>query len=76
MDGRGAWLDDVFVERLWRIIKHEEVCLRIQASISEARASPGPRRICLDMVNPCGGLDRQTAHKACFNHLQPNPSSA
>ena len=76
MDGRGAWLDNVFVERLCRIIKHEEVYLRIQASVSEARVSPGPRRICLDMVHPCGGLDRQTAHKACFNDLQPNPSSA
>jgi putative transposase len=32
MDGRGAWLDNVFVERLWRIIKHEEVCLRIQVT--------------------------------------------
>jgi len=42
MDGRGAWLDSVFVERLWRIKKHEEVCLRIDASVSKARASPGP----------------------------------
>ena len=28
MDGRGAWRDNVFVERLWRNVKHEEACLR------------------------------------------------
>jgi putative transposase len=28
MDGRGAWRDDVFVERLWRSVKYEEVDLR------------------------------------------------
>lgn len=38
MDGKGAWCDNVFVERLWRIIKYEEVCLRAYASVSEARA--------------------------------------
>ena len=28
MDGKGAWRDNVFVERLWRSIKYEEVYLR------------------------------------------------
>jgi hypothetical protein len=28
MDGKGAWRDNVFVERLWRSVKYEEVCLR------------------------------------------------
>ena len=39
MDGRGAWRDNVFVERLWRSVKYEEVYLRAYGSISEARAS-------------------------------------
>jgi hypothetical protein len=52
------------------------VCLRIDASVSKARASPGHCHICFDMDHACGGLDRQTAHKACFNHLQQNPDSA
>ncbi len=39
MDGKGAWRDKVFVERLWRTIKYEEVYLRAYASVSEARAS-------------------------------------
>ncbi len=38
MDGKGACRDSVFVERLWRTIKYEEVYLRAYASVSEARA--------------------------------------
>ena len=41
MDGKGAWRDNVFVERLWRTIKYEEVYLHAYASVSEARASIG-----------------------------------
>jgi putative transposase len=41
MDGKGAWRDNVFVERLWRTIEYEEVHLRAYASVSEARASSG-----------------------------------
>ena len=39
MDGKGAWRDNVFVERLWRRIKYEEVYLRAYESVSEARES-------------------------------------
>jgi len=38
MDGKGAWRDNVFVERIWRTIKYEEVYLRTYASVSEPRA--------------------------------------
>jgi len=41
MDGRGAWRDNVFVERLWRSIKYEEIYLRAYDSVSEARALIG-----------------------------------
>jgi putative transposase len=41
MDGKGAWLDNVFVERLWRTIKYEEVYLQAYPSVAEARASIG-----------------------------------
>ena len=37
MDGRGAWRDNVFVERVWRTIKYERVYLRAYASVGEAR---------------------------------------
>ena len=37
MDGKGRWVDNVFVERLWRSLKYEEVYLKGHATISEAR---------------------------------------
>src|SRR6056297_2021737 len=45
MDGKGAWRDNVFVERLWRTVKYEEIYLRAYCSVSEARASIG-RYLC------------------------------
>jgi putative transposase len=57
MDGKGAWRDKVFVERMWRSIKYEEVYLRAYDSVSHARASLGHyldflhlsrRKICSD----------------------------
>ena len=41
MDGKGAWRDNVFVERLWRSVKYEEVYLRAYESVGEARNSIG-----------------------------------
>jgi putative transposase len=49
MAGKGAWRDNVFVERLWRSIKYEEVYLRAYSSVSEARASIG---CYFDFYNP------------------------
>ena len=39
MDGRGAWRDNIFVERLWRSVKYERVYLHAYDSVSQARAS-------------------------------------
>lgn len=41
MDGKGRWVDNVFVERLWRSLKYEEVYLRAYDSVAQARASIG-----------------------------------
>jgi putative transposase len=49
MDGKGVWRDNVFVERLWRSVKYEEVYLRAYQSVSEARNSIGRY---LDFYNP------------------------
>jgi putative transposase len=38
MDGKGAWRDNVFVERLWRSVKYERVYLRAYGAVSEAKA--------------------------------------
>jgi putative transposase len=41
MDGKGRWVDNVFVERLWRSVKYEEVYLHAYESIMEARSEIG-----------------------------------
>ena len=38
MDGKGSWRDNVFVERLWRSVKYEDVYLRAYESVSAVRA--------------------------------------
>jgi putative transposase len=69
MDGKGAWRDNVFVERLWRSVKYEEVYLKAYDSVSEARASIG---CYLDFYNrrrPHSSLDRRTPDQAYFDPL-------
>ena len=69
MDGKGAWRDNVFVERLWRSVKYEEVYLRAYDSVSDARASIGRY---LDFYNgrrPHSSLDGTTPDQAYFNLL-------
>jgi putative transposase len=39
MDGKGRWIDNIFIERLWRSVKYEDVYLHAYASGSEARHS-------------------------------------
>jgi putative transposase len=66
MDGRGAWRDNVFVERLWRSIKYEEVYLRAYDSVSEARASIGRYLTFYNSRRPHSSLDRRTPDQAYF----------
>ena len=76
MDGRGAWRDNVFVERLWRTIKYEEIYLRAYASVSEARASIARYLAFYNAGRPHTSLDRQTPDEAYFNQLQPIQAAA
>ena len=41
MDGKGRWIDNVFIERLWRSLKYEEVYLKAYQSVSEAELEIG-----------------------------------
>jgi putative transposase len=68
MDGKGSWRDNVFVERIWKTVKYEEVYLRAYNSVGEARASLGRY---LDFYNgrrPHSSLDRRTPGEAYFEH--------
>lgn len=69
MDGRGRALDNIFVERLWRSVKYEEVYLRAYDSVSEARASIGRYFEFYNQRRPHSSLDGITPDQAYFNPL-------
>jgi putative transposase len=69
MDGKGAWRDNVFVERLWRSVKYEEVYLRAYDSVGEARASIGRYRDFYNRRRPHSSLDGTTPDQAYFTPL-------
>lgn len=67
MDGKGAWRDNVIVERLWRSVKYEEVYLHAYASVPEARTSLGRYLTFYNSGRPHSSLDRRTPDQAYFN---------
>ena len=69
MDGKGAWRDNVFVERLWRSVKYEEVYLRAYDSVGDARASIGRYLGFYNSRRPHSSLDGVTPDHAYFNSL-------
>jgi putative transposase len=69
MDGRGAWRDNVFVERLWRSVKYEEVYLRAYDSVGEARASLGRYLDFYNRKRPHSSLAARTPDRAYFDYL-------
>ena len=69
MDGKGAWRDNVFVERLWRSIKYEEVYLRAYDSVGEARQSIERYLGFYNGRRPHSSLDGMTPDQAYFTEL-------
>jgi len=76
MDGRGAWRDNVFVERLWRTVKYEEVYLRAYASVREAHASISRYMSFYNSRRPHSSLGGQTPDQAYLTTPQPIPAAA
>ena len=70
MDGQGAWRDNVFVERLWRSVKYEEVYLKAYGNVTEARASLGKYLTFYNTKRPHQALDGKTPDQAYFTKPQ------
>ena len=75
MDGKGCWRDNVFIERLWKSVKYEEVYLRAYESVSHARESLGRYFIFYNTRRPHTALERQTPDKV-YSQPQPLPKAA
>ena len=77
MDGKGAWRDNIFVERLWRSIKYEEVYLRGYDSVSEAALRSANTSLFTTVGGPTRALTARHPIKLtsprCHSAWQPNP---
>ena len=69
MDGRGAWRDNVFVERLWRSVKYERVYLKAYDGVSAARADIADYMGWYNAVRVHSSLDEITPDEHYFAHL-------
>ncbi|WP_410451454.1 IS3 family transposase [Paraburkholderia sp. 31.1] len=76
MDGKGAWRDNVFVERVWRSVKYEEVYLKAYDSVSHARRSIGNYLNWYNQNRPHSRLADQTPDEAYFATLPAIKSAA
>ena len=66
MDGKGRWVDNVFVERLWKRVKYEHVYLHAYESVSEARQQLASYFLCYNTSRPHSSLGGQTPDTAYF----------
>jgi putative transposase len=73
MDGKGCWRDNVFVERLWRSVKYEEVYLHAYQSVAEAKAGIGKYFAFYNARRSHTALDRQTPDHVYFKSIEPLP---
>ncbi len=75
MDGKGCWRDNLFVARVWRSIKYEEVYLRAFASVSEAKSGITGYIELYNTRRPHSKLDRQTSDEFYYDRLFENKQS-
>jgi putative transposase len=70
MDGKGSWRDNVFVERLWRSVKYEEVYLKAYETVAEARRSIGIYLNFYNRERPHSSLDGIPPDQFYCNNLE------
>jgi putative transposase len=69
MDGKGCWRDNVFVERLWKSVKYEEVYLHAYECVSDARKGRDTYFAVYNQRRPHTALDDKTPYEVYFNNL-------
>jgi putative transposase len=74
MDGRGRVFDNIFVERLWRSVKYEEVYLKDYADVAAARQGLGQYFTFYNTERFHQALEYRTPHEVHFGAPPPNPS--
>ena len=73
MDGKGRWMDNVFIERLWRSLKYKQVYLAEYATASDARAGIGWWIDVYNARRPHSSLVDRTPNEAYTLRATPGP---
>jgi putative transposase len=76
MDGKGCWRDNIFVERLWRTLKYEEVYLHAYDTVSAATAGIDRYLTLYNTRRPHSSLADRTPDEAYFTPIPPLPAAA
>ena len=76
MDGKGCWRDNVFIERLWKSVKYEEVYLHGYETVSAARQALHRYFNFYNCRRPHSALDAKTPDMAYFNFTKPPLAAA
>lgn len=75
MDGKGRWIDNVFIERLWRSLKYEEVYLKAYETVTQAHRGIGGYLDFYNQERPHQSLDRLTPHEV-YTGVRTLPEAA
>jgi putative transposase len=76
MDGKGSWRDNVFIERLWRSVKYEEIYLKAYESVGQARQSIANYLTWYNQQRPHSSLSDKTPDEAYFAMLPAMKTAA
>ena len=72
MDGKGRWVDNVFIERLWRSVKYEDVYLRAYETATELRAGLTRYFMFYNTQRRHSALDRRTPDAVYYDQVNRN----
>ena len=76
MDGVGRWRDNVFVERLWRSLKYEEVYRHAYETVRDAQDGVARYMTFYNQIRPHRALDGRTPDRVYWEHLPARPTAA
>ena len=76
MDGAGRWRDNVFVERLWRSLKYEEVYLHAYETVHDAQVGIARYMTFYNQIRPHRALDGRTPDRVYCDNRPARPTAA
>lgn len=76
MDGKGRWMDNVFIERLWKSVKYEDIYLKAYGSMAEVKNGLSQYFKFYNEKRWHHNFDRKTPSMVCFDSLEQKQAVA